>query len=75
MTRDEAIAEAERKQRSHPEVTWLAAQRDGEWTVARIDVASHAVKPIGTATKPPPVTPYEDRRSPIERAGNLWGGG
>jgi hypothetical protein len=73
MTRDEAIAEAGRKQLSHPDATWLATQRHGDWLVARIDVAPHTVQPTGTATKPPPTKPSEDSRSPIERAGNLWG--
>jgi hypothetical protein len=29
MTRDEAVAEAERKQRSHPEAKWIAMNRPG----------------------------------------------
>ena len=33
MTRDEAIAEAKHRQASDPDANWIAASRDGEWTV------------------------------------------
>jgi len=36
MTRDEAIAEAKHRQASDPDANWIAASRDGEWTVVRI---------------------------------------
>ena len=36
MTRAEAIAEAERRQASDPDASWIAASRNGEWTVVRI---------------------------------------
>ena len=52
MTRDEAIAEAKHRQASDPDANWIAASRDGEWTVVRIvkPELSHlrpAKKPIG----------------------------
>jgi hypothetical protein len=34
MTRDEATAEAARRQRLHPDAKWVAVQRNGEWVVA-----------------------------------------
>jgi hypothetical protein len=73
MTREEAIAEVERRRASHPDATWVATQRGGEWMVARIGVAS--TRPTGTATKPPPVAPRDDPHSPIERAAWFAGGG
>jgi hypothetical protein len=36
MTREEAIAEAERGQASDPDASWIAASRGGEWTLVRI---------------------------------------
>jgi hypothetical protein len=73
MTREEAIAEAKRRQASDPGFTWIATSRAGEWTVARIGVAP--TKPTGTATKPPPLAPRDDPHSPIERAAWFAGGG
>ena len=73
MTRDEAIAEAKRKQASDPSATWIATQRDGEWAVARVGVAP--VKPTGTATKPPPEAPRDDPHSAAQRAAWFAGGG
>lgn len=58
MTRDEARAEAKRRQASDPGVTWIAAQRGSEWTVARIGIAPRS-KQTGTATKPPPEGPRD----------------
>jgi hypothetical protein len=66
MTREDAIAEAKRRQESDPDASWIATSRDGEWTVVRIGVAP--IKVTGTATKPPPVAPRDDPHSPIERA-------
>jgi hypothetical protein len=48
MTREEAIAEAERMQASDPDASWIAASRDGEWMVVRI------VKRDAPQTQPPP---------------------
>ena len=36
MTRQEAIAEAKRRQASDPDASWIATSGDGEWTVVRI---------------------------------------
>jgi hypothetical protein len=73
MTREEAIAEAKRRQASDPVASWIAGSRDGDWTVVRIGVVS--IKPTGTATKPPPVAPRDDPHSPIERAAWFAAGG
>jgi hypothetical protein len=75
MTREEALAEVKRKQRSHPDVTWVATPRGDEWVVASIDVPRGTVKPTGTATKPPPTTPHESLQSPQERLNTLYGSG
>jgi hypothetical protein len=73
MTREEAIAEAKRRQASDTDASWIATSRNGEWTVVRIGVTP--TKPTGTATKPPPVAPQGDPHSPIERAAWFAGGG
>jgi hypothetical protein len=73
MTREEAIAEAKRRQASDPGASWIASQRDGDWIVVRVGVAP--IKVTGTATKPPPVAPQDDPHSPIERAAWFAGGG
>jgi hypothetical protein len=73
MTHEQAIAEVERRRASEPGATWIATQRDGEWTVARIGVAP--VKTTGTATKPPPEPPRDDPHSGIERAAWFAAGG
>jgi hypothetical protein len=73
MTREQAIAEVERRKASDPGATWIVTERDGEWTVARIGVAP--VKATGTATKPPPPAPRDDPHSGIERAAWFAGGG
>ena len=75
MTREEATAEAERRQVSDPDASWIATRRDGEWTVVRIGLAPN--KSTRTATKPAPPTipPPGDPYSPIERAAWFAGGG
>lgn len=73
MTRDEATAEAKRQAAAHPEATWLATERDGEWVVTRIGLAP--VRATGTATKPPPEAPRDDPHSPLERATWIAGTG
>jgi hypothetical protein len=72
MTRDEAIAEVERRRAEDPASSWMASVRDGNWTVVRIGVAP--TKLTGTATKPPPVAPRDDPHSAIERAAWFAGG-
>lgn len=73
MTHEEAIAEAKRRQATDPDASWVAAPKDGDWTVVRIGVAP--TKTTGTATKPPPVVPGDDPHSSIERAAWFAGGG
>jgi hypothetical protein len=73
MTREEAIAEVERRRTSHPDATWLATQRGDGWTVARIGLTP--TRQTGTATKPPPVAPRDDPHSSVERAAWFAGGG
>jgi hypothetical protein len=73
MTREEAIAEAERKRATDPGASWIPSQRDGDWVVLRIGVAP--IKVTGTATKPPPVAPRDDPHSASERAVWFAGGG
>jgi hypothetical protein len=73
MTRSEAIAEAERQQELHPDAKWIATAQDSAWIVARIGLAPATIKPTGTATKPPPVTPQDDPQSPLQRVSTLYG--
>jgi hypothetical protein len=73
MSRDEAIAEAKRKQRLHPDATWIATQQDDEWVVARIGLSPSTIAPTATATEPPPVTPHDDPQSPLQRVTTLYG--
>jgi hypothetical protein len=73
MTREEAMAEAARRQRSHPDAKWVAAERNGEWTVARIALAPTAIAQMGTATKPPPTAPRDDPYSQLEIVTKLYG--
>jgi hypothetical protein len=67
MTRAQAEAEAERKQRTRPDATWIATQRGDEWVVACVGVGPNKNKPTGTAIKPPPETPHEAPLAPEER--------
>jgi len=67
MTRDEAQAEVKRRQASDPGMSWIATQRAGEWTVARLGMRPQ-VKTTGTATKPPLVAPQDDPSAPLQRA-------
>ena len=73
MTHEQALAEVQRRRVSDPDATWLATQRGGEWTVARVGL--RPTKPTGTATKPPPEPPRDDPHSPIERAAWFAGTG
>ncbi len=72
MTREQAIAEAERRQSCEPDATWIATEREGTWVVARIGVAP-AAKPAGTAVKPPPPTPHESPQSELQRVVTQFG--
>jgi len=73
MTRDEAAAEAERRQHLHPDAKWIATQRGNEWVLARIAVAPTTIKQTGTATKPPPAAPRDDPYSPLEQVTRMFG--
>jgi hypothetical protein len=73
MTRDDAIAEAERRRVADPGTSWIVSQRDGDWIVVRVGVAP--TKVTGTATKPPPAAPRDDPHSAIERAAWFAGSG
>jgi len=64
MTREEATARAEELQKAHPEATWLATRRGGEWVVARIDLAPRTGSTVGTAAvpdSPPRTDPYSQQ--------------
>ena len=73
MTHERALAEVERRKAAEPGATWIATERDGQWTVARIGIAT--VKATGTATKPPPAPPRDDPHSDLERAAWFAAGG
>jgi hypothetical protein len=68
MTREEAMAEAKRRQASDPHVTWIATQRGSAWTVARIGMPPRT-KATGTATKPPPEGPRDGPSDLPHRSG------
>jgi hypothetical protein len=74
MTRDEALAEAQRRQRAYPEAKWLATREGDGWTVARINLAPVTVEPTATATTPPPTAPRDDPYSPLENVTRMFGG-
>jgi hypothetical protein len=57
MTREEAIADAKLRQASDPDASWIAASRDGEWTVVGI------VKRDAPRTQPPPPAANQAARS------------
>jgi hypothetical protein len=64
MTREEAIAEAERRQASDPDAGWIAASRDGEWTLVR----------IAPRTQPPPPAANQASRSRSSSlSSGIWG--
>ena len=73
VTRDEAMIEVERRRAADPQATWVATERDGDWTVARIGIAP--IGQTGTATKPPPAAPRDDPHSSAERAAWFAAGG
>jgi hypothetical protein len=66
MTREEAIAEARRMQASDPGGSWIAASRDGEWTVVR------AVKPELSHLRPAASRAARSRSSSL--GSGVWGG-
>ena len=66
MTRQQAIAELERRRISDPDASWMPTQRGGEWTVVRVGLTPSKV--TGTTLAAPPVAPRDDPHSSIERA-------
>jgi hypothetical protein len=68
MTRDEAIAEARQRQASGPDASWIAASRDGEWTVVRI------VKPELSPLRPAANQAARSRASSLSSGSGIWGG-
>ena len=68
MTRDEAIAEAKHRQASDPDANWIAASRDGEWTVVRI------VKPELSHLRPAQCRSVRSRGSSLSARSGIWGG-
>ena len=75
MTRDEATAETQRAQRLNPDAKWIAAERDGEWTIGRVDLTPDTAGETHTATQPPPLAPRDDPYSQVENVARLYGGG
>ncbi len=75
MTRDEAVAEAQRRQAADPTAKWIATEKDGAWAVARIGVKPTRVKPTGTSTQPPPQAPREPAHSEQQRIITQYGAG
>jgi len=71
MTRDEAIAEAQRRQSAHPDAKWIATERNGEWIVASIGLQP-APGPTGMAIKPPPA-PQGAPQSELQRVVTQFG--
>jgi hypothetical protein len=63
MTHDQAVAEAERLGREHPDrgrVSWLAREGEpGEWRVVRVGFAPHAAAGGTPTVQPPPEPPQE----------------
>ncbi len=73
MTREGAMAEALRRQRLHPDAKWVAAERDGQWTVARITLAPEVIAQTRSATRSPPSAPRDDPYSQLEIVTRLYG--
>jgi hypothetical protein len=68
MTREEAIAEARHRHASDPDASWIAASRDGEWTVVRI------VKPELSPLRPAAHQAARSRPSSLSSRSGIWGG-
>lgn len=72
MTRDEAEAEAARRQADDPQSTWTVREREGVWAVVRIGLPHQRAS--GTATKPPPeVVPEFGSEAARELGSGRWG--
>jgi hypothetical protein len=69
MTREEAIADAARLSREHPErdrFTWMPRKAaGGQWEIARVRVPSRAPQDLHTGTAENPIAPRDDPRPPL----------
>jgi hypothetical protein len=69
MTHEEAIAEAARLTREHPDRathSWLARESEGQWRVVKVGVPSRV--PLNTAQEAKPRPPQaDDPRPPMWR--------
>lgn len=75
MTREQAQTERDRLAATHPEATWLAAERDGEWHVVKVGLPSSSA-PSGTEIAAKPKAPTaDDPRSAFGRNVGPYGGG
>jgi hypothetical protein len=68
MTREAATDEARHRQASDPDASWIAASRDGEWTVVRI------VKPELIPLRPAANQAARSRASSLSSRSGIWGG-
>lgn len=68
MTREEAVAEATHRQASDPDASWIAASRDGEWTVVRIMKVE--LSPLRPKAKQAALS----RASSLSSRSGIWGG-
>ena len=71
MTRAEAEGERDRLAVEQPEVTWLVAEREGEWQVVKVGLKP-ADAPTGelTEAKPRPPQPDDPRPAPARHVGS-----
>jgi hypothetical protein len=75
MTRDQAVAGAQRRQASHPEAKWVAARRGGEWVLARIGLEPDPIRASGTTVQAPPLAPHDASQSELQRVVTQYGSG
>jgi hypothetical protein len=68
MTREEAVAEARHRQASDPDASWIAASRDGQWTVVRV------VRPELSSLRPAANQAARSRASGLSSRSGIWGG-
>lgn len=73
VTRDEAKAEAARRQGAHPEAKWIATKHDGEWVIACVGLAPAPIEVTGVAIKPPPMAPSDVSQSELQRITTQFG--
>jgi hypothetical protein len=68
MTREEAVAEAKRRQASGPGAGWIAVSRDAEWTV--VGIARPELSHLRSATN----RAARSRGSSLSSRSGIWGG-